>query len=1047
MRIIPTSLRAQFAAGSIILLIALFVLVSFNTTRVLKSVALENLRSTLRQTSETLNLAIVPHTTPAGLVTLDAYLNGLVEGNDHGIIYIAVTNESGQVLVKTHSAPLPLPAPQNAFKSLPADGILHVAQPILLADDQIGSLHYGFSAGFIEQANARILRENLLLLSAGLGAALLLLAAVGLRANRQIRALLAASQSIAAGNLRTRAPAGGPLELAQLAHNFNVMVDALAERAAALEGSQLRYRTLFDQANDAILLLDRDAVVECNAHTLEIFDRLREECVGHALADFSPVQQRDGQNSAELLARVFGAALGGMPQRFEWLFARGDGRQFDADVSLSALHYDGRTLLQAIVRDITQRKLAEAVIRRDREQLERTVRARTADLESKQRQLELVIESLPAIFFMKDRDGRHLMINRQYELGTGFPRERVIGHDDTELFPAPAAAEIIDIDQKVMAGSAAHTFEELVPHADGTLHDYLTTKMPMLDEHGKAQGLIGVATDVTALKRLQRELAAAKEQAERLASVKSEFLANMSHEIRTPLNAILGLARMGMRDSKQTVAEPRFDQILAAARHLLGVINDILDFSKIEAGKFGVEERPFNLRATVESAAEMVVERAQVKHLDFVVEIAPHLPAWVRGDPLRLRQVLVNLLSNAFKFTDHGEVALSVYAGSEGVAFDVRDTGSGMSAEQLARLFQPFEQADGSTTRKYGGTGLGLAISRKLARLMGGDLRAYSLQNAGSTFTLWLPLTAAPEQDVAARRELATPGPRLAGLRVLAAEDVATNRVILEDVLQHEGASVVFAEHGAQVFERLAEHGIEAFDVVLMDVQMPVMDGFEATRQLGMLAPALPVIGVTAHAMTEERERCIAAGMRAHVAKPLEPDEVVTAILNCVPPQAGAVLAHAAPHAPTTPSPLPPRETDAGPSMAGPVVSLAAHASNPVDWLHFERNCSGRRNTMRKLARTFSETNAAVPAALREAADNSDTDGLTRMAHSLKGTSGFLGAHKLQAEATELERLARMPEADLRAQTAATAEELEAVLAELQDSAFALADHLSPGTH
>jgi signal transduction histidine kinase/CheY-like chemotaxis protein len=381
------------------------------------------------------------------------------------------------------------------------------------------------------------------------------------------------------------------------------------------------------------------------------------------------------------------------------------------------------------------------------------------------------------------------------------------------------------------------------------------------------------------------ELLAARNKAEHLARVKSEFLANMSHEIRTPLNAVLGFARIGVRDNAGNPAGSTFQRIGDAGQHLLGVINDILDFSRIDAGKLAIETHAFSLRATLANTHRFLDEQAKQKGLLYEMSIAPNLPEWVNGDAQRLQQILLNILGNAVKFTEQGEVRLRVGGESELIYFKVIDTGIGMTPEQAVRLFNPFEQADNSTTRKYGGSGLGLVISRSLANLMGGEITVDSALGAGSSFTLCLPLPQA-EADVQEQPDtsaLVDQSPlRLAGLRLLAAEDVAVNRMVLEDLLEHEGAQVVFAENGQQAMDRLDEAGKDAFDVVLMDIQMPVMDGYEAARRILERTPGLPIIGLTAHALAEERDKILAAGMRDHVTKPIDVELLVMAILGQV---------------------------------------------------------------------------------------------------------------------------------------------------------------------
>jgi signal transduction histidine kinase/DNA-binding NarL/FixJ family response regulator/HPt (histidine-containing phosphotransfer) domain-containing protein len=525
------------------------------------------------------------------------------------------------------------------------------------------------------------------------------------------------------------------------------------------------------------------------------------------------------------------------------------------------------------------------------------------------------------------------------------------------------------------------------------------------------------------------ELTAARAEAEHMARVKSEFLANMSHELRTPLNGVLGMARIGARDSIGRASHETFVRILDSGTHLLGVINDILDFSKIDAGKLTVERHPFALAAAIDNAVSFVVGAAQQKGLHFEMTGAADLPAWVAGDAQRLQQVLVNLLSNAIKFTARGEVRLRVARDGEATYFNVIDTGVGMSKEQVARLFQPFEQGDSSTTRRYGGTGLGLAISQNLARLMGGGIEVDCGPGVGCSFTLRLPLPeAAP--NLAGRAELVADEGRLAGLRLLAAEDVEVNRVILEDLLAHEGASVVFAGDGQQILDRLRDEGAAAFDAVLMDVQMPVMNGFEATRRLRGIAPDLPVIGLTAHALPEERDKCLAAGMVEHVSKPIDPDVLVTAILRHVarPPVRGPVtpaegIGDAQERGVSSASAELSRHVASGPPPSG--------AAGPVDWPALLKRYSGRGAFVAKLVAMAIDGQRNTPARLRTMAEQGDLKGLIFVAHSLKGVGGNLMANSLRDLAARTESAARNGDAQSAALAAELAGQVEAVLAEL----------------
>jgi signal transduction histidine kinase/CheY-like chemotaxis protein len=401
------------------------------------------------------------------------------------------------------------------------------------------------------------------------------------------------------------------------------------------------------------------------------------------------------------------------------------------------------------------------------------------------------------------------------------------------------------------------------------------------------------------VRRRTSELEAARDEAQRLAQVKSDFLANMSHEIRTPLNAVLGFAQIGLLDSDGSAAHAHFGRILDAGDHLLHVINDILDLSRIEAGKLLVASSTFALRAVIADASSFVIVSARSKGLAYQCEIADDAPNWVSGDALRLQQILVNLLTNAIKFTERGHLRLRVTADRADrpmVRFEIEDTGVGIEPGQMARLFEPFEQVDNSSTRVHGGAGLGLAICTRLARLMGGSIAATSNPGSGSCFALCLPLppSAPPPSRPLPTRITAERG-RLAGLRLLAAEDAEVNRILLMELLRHEDAEVVFAEDGQQALCRLDEHGATAFDAVLMDVQMPVLDGYEATRRIRAKYPWLPVIGLTAHALPEARRLCLEAGMVEHVVKPVDITVLVAAIRRHVRGRDGTAVPEAGP--------------------------------------------------------------------------------------------------------------------------------------------------------
>jgi len=498
------------------------------------------------------------------------------------------------------------------------------------------------------------------------------------------------------------------------------------------------------------------------------------------------------------------------------------------------------------------------------------------------------------------------------------------------------------------------------------------------------------------------QLQEARNLAEAANRAKSQFLANMSHEVRTPLNAVLGLAQVGKRSSHELEARDRFGYILTSGRHLLGIVNEILDISKLDAGKLRVDSIPFELAANVDDALGLVRESAHAKELTLTVKLDPELPEWVTGDPRRLRQILVNLLGNAIKFTLQGKVRLRVYPVKDQICFAVMDTGIGMDNAQISDLFKAFEQADGKTTRRFGGTGLGLAISRDLATLMGGYITVESVLEKGSTFTLCLPLTTTRQPEHHVRREPQTTGARLAGLSMLAVEDDELNRMVLREMLEYEGATVVLANNGQQALDRLENRGPASFDIAIMDVQMPEMDGYETTRRIHALAPSLPVIGLTAHAMVEEKERCLAAGMVAHVTKPVDEDYLVAVLLQQLLP-AGEQQVRAAPEmAQLKNSPaldqhghnsLPGIDTD------GAMKNLKCNWSTfkKILWSFYTQRCNSSEEISTLLAR----------GAIEEARD---------IAHGIRGGSGYLGAWKLHQEAAAMEEACMTGDLDIAMQ-------------------------------
>ena len=547
---------------------------------------------------------------------------------------------------------------------------------------------------------------------------------------------------------------------------------------------------------------------------------------------------------------------------------------------------DGSTLWDGVCTEVTDRKLAELALR---------------EIEERNR---LLLEYSPVGILQYDRELRVSYCNQQFARIMGAPLSYMNTLDCRKL----KDQRVIPDMRMALAGEMSRYEGPYSTTYSGQMLAISMTCAPLRDTGGEIVGGIAILQDITERVRKDEELAryqnsleelvsartadleAARAEAERLARVKSEFLANMSHEIRTPLNGVLGLARMGFRDNAgRDAAQAVFARILTSGQLLLGIINDILDYSKIEAGKLRVEAIPVEPARVVGDTLLLMEDAATRKGLRLQLRQCSPLPAMCLSDPLRIAQILVNLLSNAIKFTEHGSITLEIGREGDALVFGVVDTGIGMTAEQLATVFAPFEQADNSTTRRFGGTGLGLAITRRIVELMGGSLHAESQAGTGSRFEVRLPCVevSAPEPAPAAARE-SEPGRLLAGLRILAAEDNEVNQLVLEDNLVSEGAEVTLAINGQEAVERIRQQGPEGFDVVLMDLQMPVMDGYEATRQIRAMAPDLPIIGQTAHALDDERAACLAAGMVDHLAKPIDPDRLIASILRHTRPRGTA---------------------------------------------------------------------------------------------------------------------------------------------------------------
>ena len=508
-----------------------------------------------------------------------------------------------------------------------------------------------------------------------------------------------------------------------------------------------------------------------------------------------------------------------------------------------------------------------------------------AALTASEERFRLLFERHSAIMLLIDPvSGGILDANNAAAVFYGYSRNELRSMSIEQINCLPP--EVLSVERGRAQHRAKNSF--IFPHrlADGTIRTVEVHSSPIVANDKTL--LFSIIYDITERKQLEAERNLARQAAETANRAKSEFLANMSHEIRTPMNAIIGLGHLALQTGLTPQQRDYLIKITDASDVLLQLLNDILDLSKIEAGKLDLEEVPFALHPLLEELRSLVDIGAAVKGLHLRLSVAPETPEYLVGDPLRLKQILLNLLGNAVKFTASGEVELTVrLLAAEGdriaLAFVVQDTGIGMAPEQASHIFEPFTQADGATTRNFGGTGLGLTICRRLVTLMGGEIGVTSELGKGSTFTCTAHFLRgeAPAVDPDRALDLATVRAALTGCRVLVAEDQARNQQVLREILEQVGTSVTIAADGRQaVTTVLAAEG--DFDAVLMDLQMPEMDGYEATQLLRKqwTADRLPIIAMTAHAMREEQERCLAGGMNEHLAKPVKPDQLYACLMR-----------------------------------------------------------------------------------------------------------------------------------------------------------------------
>ncbi len=643
-------------------------------------------------------------------------------------------------------------------------------------------------------------------------------------------------------------------------------------------------QAILDNMVDAVITINELGIMESfNLAASSIFGYSPQEVIGCNVSILMPDARRIQHDGYLTHYRATGEArIIGKPRELEG--RRKDGSIFPMALSISRITTGDQPIFVGLVHDISVRRAAEAKIRK----------------------LSLAVEQSPEMIVITDLDGVIEYVNAAYLEQTGFSAEEVVGQNPAIVQSGNTPPEVYEQMWQTLRSGAIWTGELQNRRKDGSIYINAATIAPLRQEDGHITHYVAVQQDVTEKKRQAlelirhrdhleelvvartEELTVARQQAESANLAKSAFLANMSHEIRTPMNAILGMTYLVQRDLEAPAQVVRLNAIQSAGRHLLGIINDILDLSKIESGKLQIENVDFHLSDILDAAISITQDSAQKKGLKMTVDYG-NVPLWLHGDPVRLRQAVLNYLSNAIKFTAAGLIHLRVVLLQEDadglqLRFEVQDSGIGLSAEQMGRLFNPFEQGDVTITRKYGGTGLGLAITQRLAGLMQGTVGIESTVGVGSTFWFTAHVqhgqggmpVAVPENS---RGALATLQNQHQGARLLLVEDDLFNREIALEVLQETGLMLDSAEDGLEALEKVRAH---RYDLILMDMQMPKLGGLAATRAIRTLPSGkhLPIIAMTANAFDEDRHACTAAGMNDFISKPVEPAQLFAIILK-----------------------------------------------------------------------------------------------------------------------------------------------------------------------
>jgi PAS domain S-box-containing protein len=762
------------------------------------------------------------------------------------------------------------------------------------------------------------------------------------------------------------------------------------------EQAQLQRDQFFSLSLDLLCIAGMDGYFKrVNPAFSETLGYSTEEILARPFLDF--VHQED---RAATLAEMDKLGHGEPTLQFENRYQCKDGSW--KWLSWKTRPFPSEGLLYATARDITERKQADA------------------KLLAANRFLDSVIENIPNMIFVKDAaDLRFVRFNRAGQELLGYSQADLLGKNDYDLVPKEQADFFTRKDREVLASGKVLDIPEEPMHTrnkgERLLH---TKKLPILDEHGRPRYLLGICQDVTEQKEKEREILRLNAALEKRAAeveaanrAKSTFLATMSHEIRTPMNGVLGMVELLALTRLDAEQRTTLEIVRESGRSLLRIIDDILDFSRIEAGRLEVRPEAASIKEVIEGVFNIYSGNASSKGLLLKPVVDPQISPAVWVDPGRLRQILSNFVSNAIKFTSEGIIEIKAdlierVDAEDRVRFSVKDTGIGISPENQQQLFQPFRQADGEITRRYGGTGLGLTICRRLADLMGGSIEMVSELGKGTTIILTLSLPIAdpqdlPEAEPEVTRDLLSSTTRMRrlapsvaqaeteGTLVLLVDDHPTNRLLLVRQVKTLGYAAESAQNGVDALDKLQSG---RFKMVITDCNMPEMDGYELARSIRRHESAngagrIPIIACTANALGGEAETCFAAGMDDYLAKPVELTQLLTKLDQWLP--------------------IP--EADAAPSEQSRIHSdpPAPGAAAPVDRSVLAEISGGDAAAERDILLDFRRVNDEDAAMLKQAVTNSDIPQVTRASHRIKGACKMVGAMELASVCEHIEHASR----------------------------------------